>query len=59
MSPKRLSKIGSLVGKPLMVDHNTEKKVGLNFARLLVEVNMNADLPNEVFFRNEKGIVIE
>ncbi|XP_016503545.2 uncharacterized protein LOC107821624 [Nicotiana tabacum] len=28
-SPKGLSKIGSLVGKPLMVDKNTEKKLGL------------------------------
>ncbi|KAH0696218.1 hypothetical protein KY290_013576 [Solanum tuberosum] len=32
-SPRGLSKIGSLVGKPLMVDHPTQKKVGLNFAR--------------------------
>lgn len=31
-----------------MVDHNTEKKVGLNYARLLVEVYMNAKLPEEI-----------
>lgn len=33
-SKKGLSKIG----KPLMVDQNTEDRNGLNFARLLVEV---------------------
>lgn len=33
---KGLSKIGSLIEKPLMADHNTENKLGLNFARLLV-----------------------
>lgn len=48
-SPKELSKIGSLVGKPLMVDHNTERKNGLNFARLLVEVEMDAKLSDELF----------
>ncbi|XP_033513808.1 uncharacterized protein [Nicotiana tomentosiformis] len=41
-SPKGLSKIGSLVGKPLMVDKNTEKKTRLNFARMLIEVEMEA-----------------
>ena len=54
-----LSKIGSVVGKPLMVDRNTEKKVGLNFARLLAEVKIGAQLPEEIYFRNEKGVVID
>ncbi|XP_060183185.1 uncharacterized protein LOC132613154 [Lycium barbarum] len=36
-SPMGLSKIGSLIGKPLMVDKNIERKAGLNFARLMVE----------------------
>lgn len=42
-----------------MVDQNTEKKVGLNFARLLVEVGMDAKLQDTVVFRNEKGYLIE
>ncbi|KAK4718398.1 hypothetical protein R3W88_016736 [Solanum pinnatisectum] len=42
-----------------MVDHNTEKRNGLNFARLLVEVEMRAQLPDEVKFKNEKAKVIE
>ncbi|XP_019233469.1 PREDICTED: uncharacterized protein LOC109214047 [Nicotiana attenuata] len=58
-SAKGLSKIGSLVGKPLMVDKNTEKKVGLNFARLLVEVKIGEQFPESIFFKNEKGIIIE
>lgn len=57
-SPKGLSKIGSLVSKPLMVDHSTEKKLGLNFARLLVEVRMDTELPEVVMFSNEKGQLI-
>lgn len=45
-SPKGLRRIGNLFCKPLMVDQNIERKVGLNFARLLVD-------------RNEKGILVE
>lgn len=56
--PKGLSKIGSLVKKPLIVDHNTRKK-NLKFTRLLVEVKMGVQLPDVVIFRNEKGKLIE
>ncbi|XP_015087007.1 uncharacterized protein LOC107030130 [Solanum pennellii] len=58
-SPKGLSKLGSIIGKTLMVDQNTERKVGLNFARLMVEVDMNVILPDTINFRNEKGNLIE
>lgn len=57
-SPKGLSKIGSLIGKTIMVDKNTEMKIGLNFARLLVEVEMDGQLPDTIFFRNERGFVV-
>lgn len=40
-SPKGLSKIGSRVGRHLMVDQNTKRKVGLRFASLLVKVGMD------------------
>ncbi|KAM3246825.1 hypothetical protein P3L10_008592 [Capsicum annuum] len=59
LSPKGLSKIGSLIGKPLMVDINTKKKIGLSFARLLIEVEMRGNLPEKVFFRNERGELME
>ncbi|KAK4713180.1 hypothetical protein R3W88_019087 [Solanum pinnatisectum] len=54
-----LSKLGSLIGKPLMVDQNTERKIGLNFARLMLEVDTNVALPDIINFRNEKGQLIE
>ncbi|XP_060182858.1 uncharacterized protein LOC132612786 [Lycium barbarum] len=58
-SPKGLSKIGSLIGKPLMVDKNTERKIDLNFDRLMVEVGMDSILPDTVTFINERGCLIE
>ncbi|XP_070021784.1 uncharacterized protein [Nicotiana sylvestris] len=56
---KGLSKIGSLVGKHIMVDQNIEKRNGMNFARLLVEVGMNAKRPDVVLFRNERSKLIK
>ncbi|KAH0636679.1 hypothetical protein KY289_036594 [Solanum tuberosum] len=58
-SPISLSKIGSLIEKPLMVDSHTEKKQGLNFARLLIEVDIDTDLPERVMFKNERGNLVE
>ena len=54
-SPIGLSKIGSLIGKLLMEDQNTEKKLGLNFARILVEVEFGANITELVCFKNVKG----
>ncbi|XP_070053648.1 uncharacterized protein [Nicotiana tomentosiformis] len=45
--PKVLSKIGSMIGKPLMDDKNTEKKIDLNCARLLIEVYANSPLSDK------------
>ncbi|XP_060175300.1 uncharacterized protein LOC132606018 [Lycium barbarum] len=42
-----------------MVDQNTEKKRGLNFARLLVEVDIDSPLPEKVRFLNERGNMVE
>ncbi|KAK6795389.1 hypothetical protein RDI58_008842 [Solanum bulbocastanum] len=58
-SMKGLSKIGSLIGRPLMVDRNTEERSGLNFARILVKVELGAQLPEVVHFKNERGQLIE
>lgn len=33
-----------------MVDHNTENKVEFNFARILVEVEMDSNLSDTVLF---------
>ncbi|KAK4735519.1 hypothetical protein R3W88_009780 [Solanum pinnatisectum] len=58
-SMKGLSKIGSLISRPLMVDRNTKKRSGLNFARILVNVELGAQLPEVVHFKNERGQLIE
>lgn len=42
-----------------MVDHNAKNKIGMNFARLLVEVGMDANLPEKNYFWNERGNLIE
>lgn len=43
----------------MMVDNHTEKKMGLHFVRLLIEVEMKAKLLDKVFFKSEKGILVE
>ncbi|KAF3622172.1 Low affinity sulfate transporter 3 [Capsicum annuum] len=58
-SKKGLSKIGSLVGKPVMVDQSTEKKVSLNYARLLVEVELDFTILELIMFKNENENIVE
>ncbi|XP_070023391.1 uncharacterized protein [Nicotiana sylvestris] len=58
-NPKGLSKIGSLIGKPSMIDQQTEKKIGLNFARLIIDVDIDTLLLEKIMFRNERGNLIE
>lgn len=42
-----LSAIASVVGNPLKLDDHTAKETRLSFARILVEINADSDLPNE------------
>lgn len=42
-----------------MVDKNKEKKTRLICSRMLIEVEMEAQLPDKVWFRNEKEALIE
>lgn len=49
-SGMNLSKIESLVRKPLKMDKQTEKKLGLSYDRLLVKVIVKKKLPDEVMF---------
>lgn len=58
-SAKSLSKIDSLIGKPLMVDKNTEQKIGLSFAKSLIEVQIERALSEVIQFKNEKGKILE
>lgn len=55
---KGLSKIGSLICKPVMVYNHTENKMGLSLARLPIEVKMDPTLPEKVYFKNEKVLLM-
>ncbi|KAJ8547700.1 hypothetical protein K7X08_011286 [Anisodus acutangulus] len=43
-----LSRIASLIGKPLFADECTFKKKRISYARILIEVNITRPLPDEV-----------
>ncbi|KAL2895905.1 hypothetical protein RDABS01_000903 [Bienertia sinuspersici] len=50
-----LSKIVELVGKPIKPDSATQQRERLTFARYLIEIPINAELPNNISFEDEKG----
>ncbi|XP_060202694.1 uncharacterized protein LOC132631110 [Lycium barbarum] len=54
-----LTKIASLIGKPLKIDNATNMRERLMYARRMVEVTLNQACPDFVMFENEKGQVIE
>jgi hypothetical protein len=43
-----LSHVASAVGKPLFVDSIIEEQIRLGFASVLVEVNVDSDLPMKI-----------
>lgn len=53
-----LNKIASLIGKLIRSDRATAQKDLLEYARVLVEVNISKPMPDEVWFTNEKGIKV-
>ncbi|XP_048489906.1 uncharacterized protein LOC125491874 [Beta vulgaris subsp. vulgaris] len=53
-----LNKIASLIGKPIRSDRATTQKDLLEYARVLVEVNISKPMPDEVWFTNEKSIKV-
>lgn len=53
-----LTKIVGVIGKPLRTNRATSQKDIFEFARVLVEVSINQDFPNEIMFYNEKGKMI-
>ncbi|XP_057246796.1 uncharacterized protein LOC104899352 [Beta vulgaris subsp. vulgaris] len=50
-----LNKIASLVGKPIKTDRATAQKDCIEYAKVLVEVQMGQVFPDEIKFLNEKG----
>ena len=55
---KSLFKIAGLVGKAIKMDNTTKSKDRLNFARVMVEVQMKQELPDTIIFCNEYGMEI-
>lgn len=53
---RSLFKMASLVGKPVKMDNTMKDR--LNFARVMVEVQMKQELPEEISFCNEHGIKV-
>ncbi|KAL2931849.1 hypothetical protein RDABS01_037259 [Bienertia sinuspersici] len=53
---RSLHKLGDAIGTTLKVDRLTEQKERLAYARIMVEVDIQKELPNQIDFINEKGI---
>ncbi|VFQ93364.1 unnamed protein product [Cuscuta campestris] len=53
-----LSKLGSLIGKPIKRDKSTARKTKYAYARIQIEVRVHQDFPKEVVFINEDGRAI-
>ncbi|XP_058768386.1 uncharacterized protein LOC131642116 [Vicia villosa] len=51
-----LGKIASAIGKPLMTDECTAKKLRVSYARVLIEVDVTKVLKKSVAIRDPKGI---
>ena len=50
-----LTKIVSDIGRFIKVDNATLKREKLQFARVLLEVDVSQTFPDEIMFENEKG----
>ena len=53
-----LMKLVGPVGKFVRVDQATTKRDRLQYARILIEVSVNQDFPEQITFINEKGIEV-
>ena len=53
-----LSRIGSLLGIPIITDKYTKEKTMLQYACLLIEVSLEGPYPNYVEFVNDFNVVV-
>ncbi|KAJ8430087.1 hypothetical protein Cgig2_006539 [Carnegiea gigantea] len=53
-----LSKLGSMLGVPIKTDKYTKDKTFLNFARIIIEMNLEDNFPEYIDFVNEHNVVI-
>ncbi|KAL2901408.1 hypothetical protein RDABS01_026490 [Bienertia sinuspersici] len=54
-----LHKLGDIIGTTLKVDNVTMNKDRLSYARILVEVELDKELPDYIRFQNEKGLPVQ
>jgi hypothetical protein len=57
-SPTCLSKIASVIGKPIHYDMLTTLMSRLSYARVLIEVDLLVDLPNSINFVLPNGMLL-
>ena len=57
-SIRSLSKISSLIGKPIQCDRLTASKTRISYARVLIEVDLREDLPSSIEFGLPNGMFI-
>ncbi|VFQ79935.1 unnamed protein product [Cuscuta campestris] len=53
-----LSRLGSLLGKPIRTDRATAKRTKLDFARMMVAVKMKQEFPESIIFQDENERLI-
>lgn len=52
---KSLSKIGSAIGNPFVTDECTINKLRVFYERMLVEVDITQELPQEITIKDNEG----
>ncbi|KAK2420095.1 hypothetical protein QL285_030882 [Trifolium repens] len=52
---RSLSKIGSAIGNPLVTDECTANKFRVSYARILVEMDVTQELPQEITIKDSEG----
>ncbi|KAJ8419936.1 hypothetical protein Cgig2_015016 [Carnegiea gigantea] len=55
---ERLSKIGSIIGIPIKIDRYTKDRTMIKYARLLIEVALEAPFPEYTEFFNKNDMLI-
>ncbi|KAL9238991.1 hypothetical protein vseg_013352 [Gypsophila vaccaria] len=56
---KSLPKIAGLIGKYIKCDNPTEQRIKLGYARVMVEVAVDGNLPEIVTFKDEKDDIVQ
>ncbi|XP_058746636.1 uncharacterized protein LOC131619565 [Vicia villosa] len=54
-----LNKIGSVLGTPLVTDECTANRLRISYARILVEMDITRDLPNEITICDNEGMKMQ